>query len=282
MELEFGLQLYSVRDELDKDYAGTLEKIAEIGYRYVELAFHQADKHLNVGGMTPSQLKDTLDRLGLKVVSAHMDPMEKFDWERVIAFNQELGNTSIGKGIAFFGSAADIREISLQLNRYGEICRKHDMDFYYHNHFQEFQRIDGRMVLESILELTDESLVKIELDTYWALRGGIDPLEWLRKLGERCDLVHQKDLPSSVEPVNAFDTVGGTANITYERFAEFSKPEFFAEIGEGIIDIPSIIAEIRRLGYGKYMFVEQDHTNLNQLESVAISYRNMARLFAVS
>lgn len=174
MSLQFGLQLYSVREELAKDYAGTLKKVAEIGCRYVELAFHQADQHLNVGGMTPSQLKDTLDRIGLKVVSAHIDPMDKFDWDRVIAFNQDLGNTAIGKSMAFYSGPDDVRRISADLNRYGEICRKNGMDFNYHNHFQEFQRFGGKTVLETILELTDENLVKIELDMYLAVRGGAE------------------------------------------------------------------------------------------------------------
>lgn len=279
MSLAFGLQLYSVRDELAKDYAGTLEKVAEIGYRYVELAFHQADQTLNIGGMTPSQLKDTLDRLGLKVVSAHMDPMEKFDWDRVIAFNQELGNTAIGKGIAFFRNMQDVLDTSSTLNKYGEICKKNGMQLYYHNHFQEFQKFDGKYVLDLLLEKTEEDLVKIELDTYWTLRGGVDPVEYLKHLGGRCDLVHQKDFPRGIGPLNAFELVGADEDITYERFLDFCKPEYFAEIGEGVIDIPRIVEEVRRLGFAKYIFVEQDLTLKNQLESVAISYRHMSKLF---
>lgn len=124
---------------------GTLEKVAEIGYKYVELAFHQADQGLNVGGMTPSQLKDTLDRLDLKVVSAHMDPMEKFDWDRVIAFNQELGDTAIGKGIAFFRNKQDVLDVSSSLNKYGEICKKNNMQFYYPIIFKNFNSLTESM-----------------------------------------------------------------------------------------------------------------------------------------
>lgn len=101
----------------------------------------------------------------------------------------------------------------------------------------------------------------------------------LRKIGDRCDLLHQKDLPGAVTPVNVYETLGETAEVTCERFREFSRADLFAEVGEGVIDIPSIIADVRKLGHGKYMFVEQDHTTKNQLKSVEISYRNMAKLF---
>lgn len=65
-------------------------------------------------------------------------------------------------------------------------------DFYYHNHFQEFQVFEGERILDTLLERTDPALVKFELDTYWTVRGGEDPIYWLRKLGERCNLVHRE------------------------------------------------------------------------------------------
>ncbi|OXM82573.1 sugar phosphate isomerase/epimerase family protein [Paenibacillus rigui] len=281
MSLDFGLQLYSVRDELAKDYVGTLEKVASIGYRNVELAFHQADQTLNVGGMTPAQLRETMDRLGLRVVSAHMDPMDKFDWDKVIAFNKELGNTSIGKGIAFYRNKQDVLDICSNLNRYGEICKKNGMQFYYHNHFQEFQKFDDQYVLDILLDNTDSELVKIELDIYWALRGGVDPINWLKQMGGRCDLVHLKDFPKgSEEPLNTFEVMGPDAEIDYNRFLEFKKPENFSEIGEGIFDVSRIVEEVRKLGYAKYIFVEQDLTTKNQLESVTISYQNFSKHFS--
>lgn len=84
------------------------------------------------------------------------------------------GTSSWPSEQAFYSGPDDVRRISADLNRYGEICRKNGMDFYYHNHFQEFQRFGGKTVLETILELTDENLSKIELDMYLAVRGGAE------------------------------------------------------------------------------------------------------------
>lgn len=273
MSLSFGLQLYSVRDELQKDYWGTLEKLAAIGYKNLEIANHNADV-----GMEPkaSELRKRLDELGMKVVSSHISPLDKY--EEIIAYNQELGSSAIVCSIAFFKNQQEVLEFSQYLNRYGEIYKKGGLDFYYHNHFQEFQKFDGKYVMDTILENTDKDLVKIEFDTYWAVRGGVDPIEYLQKLGDRCDLVHQKDLPAAAKPVNLFETVGEDGDITFERFLTLTEPEQFTEVGEGTLNISGIIQQVQQIGAAKYIFVEQDLTTKNQLESVEISYHNISKL----
>jgi sugar phosphate isomerase/epimerase len=100
------------------------------------------------------------------------------------------------------------------------------------------------MILDTLLEHTDKELVKFELDTYWAVRGGEDPVHWLRKLGERCNLLHQKDLPASVKQVNFFDIFGVDSQYTLDILYKTQKPEKFTEIGEGILDINSYIEAI--------------------------------------
>src|SRR5262249_32274661 len=122
------------------------------------------------------------------------------------------------------------------------------VDFYYHNHFHEFQVLGGQAVMDLLLANTDSHLVKFEFDTYWAARGGADPVEWLLKLGNRCDLTHQKDLPSSAQPVNLFDVFGKDARITLQELLQTQKPEQFAEIGEGTMDLNTLIATMRQIG----------------------------------
>ncbi|MCC3375310.1 sugar phosphate isomerase/epimerase [Cohnella sp. REN36] len=274
MTLQFGLQLYSVRDELKKDYWGTLEKLAEIGYQNLEIAIHNADEGLNPSA---SEMRKRLDALGMKVVSSHIQPLDRY--EEIIAYNQELGCSSIGLGIAFFKNKQEVLDFCPVLNRHGEAYKKGGIDFYYHNHFQEFQQFGGQYVMDIILENTDKDLVKMELDTYWAVRGGVDPIAYLRKLGDRCGLVHQKDLPAGTTQVNLLEVAGPDSNITFERFLELSKKDDFAEVGEGMLDIAGIVEAVREIGAAKYIFVEQDMTNKSQLESVEISYRNISKLF---
>ncbi|MCP3776041.1 sugar phosphate isomerase/epimerase [Paenibacillus sp. MZ04-78.2] len=274
MSLQFGLQLYSVRDELEKDYWGTLEKLAEIGYRNLEIANHNAEDGLEPNA---TELRKRLDALGMKVVSSHISPLDRY--EEIIAYNQELSCTAIALSIAFFKNKQEVLECCQLLNRHGEAYKKGGLDFYYHNHFQEFQQFDGQYVLDIILENTDKDLVKIEFDTYWAIRGGVDPIAYLQKLGDRCDLVHQKDLPASASPVNLLKVLGEDSDISFERFLTLHQADQFAEVGEGTLNIEEILNTVKQIGAAKYVFVEQDLTTRNQLESVAISYRNISKLF---
>jgi sugar phosphate isomerase/epimerase len=135
----------------------------------------------------------------------------------------------------------------------------------------------GQTVMDLLLANTDPNLVKFEFDTYWAARGGVDPVEWLLKLGNRCDLTHQKDLPSSAQPVNLFDVFGKDARITLQELIQTLHPNQFAEIGEGTMDLRGLIATMRQIRV-KYVFVEQDMTALDELESVRISYQNIVPL----
>jgi sugar phosphate isomerase/epimerase len=279
MSLELGLQLFSVRDELEKDFVGTLQKVAEIGYKNVEFFIHDASKEMKIGGMEASELREVLDNLGLKAVSMHVNPLTDEDiLEKAIQYNLEIGSSGIGCSIAFFNNKQEVIDFAKALNKCAQMCKDNGLDFYYHNHFQEFQKFEGEYVLDILLENTDENLVKAEFDTYWALRGGIDPVDYLKKLGSRCDLVHQKDLPATAKPVNAFEVLGEEKDIDFDAFLDFSKPEYFTEAGEGSMDIKSIIETIREIGAAKYIFVEQDLTTKNQLESVEISYKNMIQL----
>ncbi|KOR82459.1 sugar phosphate isomerase/epimerase family protein [Paenibacillus solani] len=282
MSLEFGLQLYSVRDELIKDFKGTLEKVAAIGYRNVELFFHDANNiGGTVGGLNPAQLRTELDRVGLKAVSAHIDLgfLTEENTEKIIAYAQEAGFTSVAIAIAFFSDKQAVLDMCSDLNKYGERFKKHGIQLYYHNHFEEFQKFDGQYVMDIILENTDTQLVKVEFDTYWAMRGGVDPIEYLQKLGDRCDLIHQKDLPAGVSPVNLFEVIGEDAHIDMEMMVKLHKIEYFTEAGQGIMDIPAIVEAFRSKPEARYLFVEQDWTTRNQLESVEISYTYISELF---
>ena len=282
MSVEFGLQLYSVRDELTKDFKGTLERVAEIGYKNVELFFHDANNiGGTVGGLNPAELKKEFGRVGLKAVSAHIDLgfLVQENAEQIIAYAREVGFTSVAIAIAFFSNKQEVLDLCVKLNQAGELFKKNGLQLYYHNHFEEFQKFDNQYVLDIILEYTDEDLVKVEFDTYWALRGGVDPIEYLQKLGDRCDLLHQKDLPADVKPVNLFEVIGYDANIDMELMIKLHKIDYFTEAGQGIMDIPAIVEAFKSKPEARYLFIEQDWTKKNQLESVEISYKYISKLF---
>src|SRR5215216_6723743 len=97
MSLSTGLQLFSVRNALARDYVGTLEQVAEIGYKNLELVMRTTDDGLSLGGeISPAELRRQLDRLGMRVVSCHTRVNNETDWDRIIAANQEIGSTAIG------------------------------------------------------------------------------------------------------------------------------------------------------------------------------------------
>ena len=120
-------------------------------------------------------------------------------------------------------------------NRIGELCQQRGMRFYYHNHYQEFQRFGDKLVYDIIMENTDPGLVYAEMDTYWIARGGQDPASFMRKYNDRLILLHQKDFPKNAgEPLCMFDgLVGREENIDFSLFMRAKNDKSFTEIGTG-------------------------------------------------
>jgi sugar phosphate isomerase/epimerase len=163
-----------------------------------------------------------------------------------------------GKYIAHshrFESREDVLDKARIFNQIGENCHKRGMQFLYHNHNWEFTRFDGEYAYDTLLEATDPALVKMELDTYWVKRGGEEPAEYLRRLHDRCPLLHVKD----VEP---------------------GEEQFFAEVGEGTLDWDAILREAEAAGTA-WLVVEQDRCRRPPLESIAISLRNLQQMGVV-
>lgn len=284
MSVRIGLQLYSVRNALASDPWGTLEEIAKAGYKYIEAANHDAMNDPGVGfGVTAADMRAKLDELGLSIVGCHINPLDVSILPRALEYQAELGNTQFGCDIEFFpnGDRNYILRRAEVFNRIGELAHQRGMRFYYHNHFQEFQRCGDQYVYEMILENTDPNLVKIEMDTYWMYRGGQDPLEWMDRYADRIILLHQKDFPqSSPQPLNLFDGVfGDKEEIDMDNFMERKEPTCFVEIGNGTLPIQDIIDAAKKLPALDYMVLEQDYTQLDELESIRESRRAFQQHF---
>ncbi|MBB6734273.1 sugar phosphate isomerase/epimerase family protein [Cohnella zeiphila] len=240
------VQPYTVREALSRDYVGTLEKIAAIGYKGIELGPPPQ------GTMSLDEQKALLDRLGLQVIGTHasFDNLD-VDFEPLFDYLDRTGGRYVTVSMKF-ESRDDVLRKAERMSRIGERCRARGATFLYHNHDWEFQRYDGDYALDLILRETDPELVKLELDTYWVRKGGEDPVAFMGKLAGRCPLLHIKDMEAGEE-------------------------QFFAEIGEGILDFPAIAEAAERIGT-EWLVVEQDLCRRDPLDSLAISYRNLTKL----
>ncbi|NLJ86896.1 MAG: sugar phosphate isomerase/epimerase [Firmicutes bacterium] len=276
MALKVGIQLYSVRQSLQKDPYGVLAQVAEVGYKYLEAANHDAANDPGVGfGVPADKMKASLDELGMSIVGSHINPLKAELLDGVLDYHQALGNKQIGCDIEFFPyEDVDfvLRRCEL-FNEVGEKCKERGMRFYYHNHYQEFQKFGDKTVYEIIMENTDPSLVFIELDTYWATRGGQNPVELIRKYKDRLVLLHQKDFPKDA-PQNLvmYDgIINPEMPINMDVFMATLQPRCFTEIGTGILPIQDIINAAKDAPNLEYIILEQDHTQLDEIESIKVS-----------
>jgi sugar phosphate isomerase/epimerase len=245
-KLPVGLQLYTVRDSLEKDYLGALRRVAEIGYTAVELD--------NPTQMTATELRSLLAGLGLRAVASHIgfDELER-DPSSALTAAHELGcEYAVCPAIPEErrGDAAAYRAAGEALTRAGAAARDHGLGFAYHNHAYEFERLDGRFIYDILMEAASAELVGAEFDVYWAQYGGVDPVAYIRKLGSRCRLIHMKDMSNDPDRT-------------------------YAEVGEGILDMEAIVTAGQEVG-ARWYIVEQDESfRRPSLEAAALSLSNM-------
>jgi sugar phosphate isomerase/epimerase len=276
MNVRIGLQLYSIRHALAADPWGTLALVAGAGFTRLEAANHNARHDSGVGfGVKADELRTHLATLGLSIVGCHINPLDLDILPQVLDYQAELGNTQIGCDIEFYpyGDRDFVLRRAETFNQVGELARQRGLRFYYHNHFQEFQRCGDDYVYDLILENTDPALVKLEMDTYWMYRGGQNPIDWMRRCAERVILLHQKDFPADApQPLNLFDgVVSPTETIDLAVFEQRTDPRCFTEIGTGVLPIQDIIDTATRLPALDYLILEQDHTTLDEIASVRTS-----------
>lgn len=270
MALKVGIQLYSVRDLMDKDPLGTIGQVADAGYRYLETANHRALEDDGVGfGVSPEELNEVLARSGSKIISAHIFPFREENYKKVVEYNQKIGNHTVVFPMEVFRDYDDTMRKIETYEKMGKMAAEEGMQFLYHNHYQELQEFHGHKVLDLIVENTDPAHVNLELDTFWVLRGGLDPVELMKRYGTRIKMLHQKDFAKDTKtPVNMFDVVGKDTYITREVFNQYKCNDDFVEIGYGQMDIQKIIDTALEIGSIEYIVLEQDATKLDQLESV--------------
>jgi len=189
-----GLQLYTVRRNLDADVEETLAAVAGIGYTTVELA--------GLHGYTPTAFRDALDAVGLRAVSGHVqfDTLGA-DWTRYLDEAEVLGQEHVVCAAAprdAFRSLDGVRALADTLNGAGEAARRAGLGFAYHNHDFELEAMEGMIPLDLLIVGCDPALVQFELDLDWVRTAGHDPARYLAAYPDRFPLVHIGEAPDAV------------------------------------------------------------------------------------
>jgi sugar phosphate isomerase/epimerase len=258
-----GAQLYTVRTELEKDFDGTLAKVAAIGFTELEFAGYF--------GRTPQQVRDALEHHRLAAPSAHIDyaSLSGDKWTRVIEGANTIGhkyliNAWVDESIRREPDAW--KRIAETYNRAGETSKRAGIQFAYHNHNFEFAPLagpGGKLPYDILLESCDPALVKMELDLCWISSAGKDPLEYFRRYPGRFPLVHIKGL-------RAIPATGAATPI--DRVL----PEITDVGQEDVIDWKRIFAQSRPAGIAHY-FVEHDVPK-QPFDSLKASHQFLSRL----
>jgi sugar phosphate isomerase/epimerase len=266
--LPIGLQLYSVRDLLPKDYAGTLRQLGALGYREVEAA--------GFFGHSPSEVKQAMDHAGLNCVSAHYplrDLLPKV--EETIQFGKDLGLSYIVCAAPWLkdpssvndpGSRAARDKMTLddwrwnaeQFNRIGERVNTAGMLFAYHNHTAEFRSENGVVFYDELIRTTDPAKVRFEMDCGWVVVGGKNPADYLARYPTRISMLHVKEFKMS----------GWTAG---------SEPPPSTEMGRGSIDYRPIFEAAKKARI-EHAFVEQEEFDMPPMDALKIDADYMRAL----
>jgi sugar phosphate isomerase/epimerase len=223
---EFSIQLYTLRDLMKDDFAGVLEKVGKLGFTGVEFAGY--------GGYGAKELRKILDDSGLKSVGSHV-PYDAITKETgaVIECNAILGSEWIVCPHARMESRDDALRAAEAFARPAEKICEAGMGFAYHNHHFEFAKAGDNYLLDILLENSDPKVVFSELDMYWAAYAGVDPLEYLRKVGGRGKLLHVKQMKD-------FET------------------KKCIDLGEGAIDFKKVLETGAELGVLHYILEQEE------------------------
>jgi sugar phosphate isomerase/epimerase len=270
-----GVQLYSVRDRMEKDFTGTLEGVAKIGFKEVEFAgyFNQ----------TPEQVRALLDRLGLRAPSSHIMLADiTKDLPGQVKAAKTIGLEYITVPALFQPLMGKVTpdfwpKTAAEFNRVGKALKAEGIGFAYHNHSFEFDKLpDGKTGYEILLSETDPAYVNFELDLLWATVAGQDPVAMFQKSPGRFPLWHVKDV-KGVDAARA--TATSTEGTTIQKLQKIGGS--LAAVGTGDIDFKRIFAAANVSGM-KHFFVENDSApqTASSLADIETSYKNLRQLLA--
>ena len=233
-----GLQLYSLREQFNKDVPGTLDEVKSFGIQYAELA--------GTYNVPPEQFKEQLNARGIQAVGGH------FPFERFRDDVEGIARESKGLGLKYAGCAwithegdfneKTCREAAAVFNRAGEALAKHGLKFFYHTHGYEFQPHGEGTLFDLLMAETNPKFVSYEMDIFWIVHPGQDPVKLLQKYGKRFELMHLKDMKKGTPT----GLLTGHSDVKND-----------AALGTGKIDLPSILRAAKKAGV-KWYFIEDE------------------------
>lgn len=237
---EFGLQLYTLRDDMPKDPKGVLKQVADMGYKQIE-SFE--GKMGMFWGMTNLEFKKYMDDLGMKIVSSHCDINKDFERKANEAAAIDM-KYLISPYIGPQKALDDYKKIAEKFNERGETCKKAGLRFAYHNHDYSFVQQEGQYPQDVLMQNTNADLVDYEMDIYWVVTGGQDPVVWLKKYPNRFRLAHIKDRKKNAPPADKDASV---------------------VVGQGQINFAEILNVGEKNGFRYYIVEQEKYENTTPL-----------------
>jgi sugar phosphate isomerase/epimerase len=246
-----GIQLYTLHNQMKEDVVGTMDQVAKIGFNAIETAGYAERKFY---GYSPEEFKTIVEDMGMIPQSSHagitVENIDEVIEDTVNAGMSYLVLPSLNKSKR--NTLDDYRKVADEFNMMGEKCKEAGLIYAYHNHAFEFEKLEDSVPYDILLENTDPELVTMQLDLYWMVYGGCDPVEYFNRYPGRFELFHVKDMSS--EP-----SMEST------------------EIGEGSIDFKTIFAEKEKAGM-KNFYLEQESFHMDPFASITISYNYLKTL----
>lgn len=249
---KIGIQLYTLRDTIQKDPKGVLKKLADFGYQELETYGHNDGK---LFGMTTADFAAYVRDLKMEVVSGHyaIEQTQK-DWEKLIVDAQKLNQKYMV--IAWlqeeYRTPDKMKEVAHKLNKAGELCKKYGMTMGYHNHDFEFAAPGGKALYDILLTETDPALVQMEMDLFWVINAGKNPITYFEQYPGRFTQWHVKDMDPKDRNRNT-------------------------EVGNGTIDFATLFANAKKSGL-KHFYVEQETYDRAPIDSAHICYDNLKKI----
>ncbi len=255
---DIGLQLYSVRADMNKDVKGTIEKVGQMGYTFVEAAGYADGKFY---GMDPTAFKELVEANGMKFLGSHAGPSLTEDssswdtamaeWDVCIAAHKEAGVKYIVKpsmGAYSYNSLEGLKQTCAYFNAIGEKCNAAGIRFGYHNHAKEFTELEGQVIYDYMLQNTDPDKVMYQLDLYWIYKGGKSAVDYFNKYPGRFENWHVKDVAE----------LGASGEIDYEPiFKEAEKA-----------GVQNLVVEVEEYNFEPLVSVEKSLTFMNDASFV--------------
>ena len=230
---EFGIQLWTLRDIIYKDPLETIRQVGQMGFKQIES--FEGEKGI-FWGKNPKEFKSFLDDNDMSLIGSHCNWKEDLEKEAYAMAN--IGaKYLICPWLGPQRSIDDFKRFADEFNKAGEICKKAGVKFAYHNHDYSFKELDGQIPQQVMMDMTSPDLVDFEMDIYWVVTAGIDPVEYIKKYKNRFKLCHIKD-----------------------RIIDSKEPFASCTLGEGGIDYKSMLPSVKELGM-EYFIYEQEKYN---------------------